>query len=239
MSSEFAIIREEFDAELVAIQGIIAPFADPRTVQPKARVAAVNAATLLLAATFEEFIREMATAYAKLIVGRCTAVADLPSKFLETAWRRSLNTLSNMPKDIKEAGVMRESALNAAETSFSNIMEFSRGDLTRDIFSELIHNENNMRVKEANSLFALSGLSNVCLLVCDKAPLLTHFSETEPGKANGQLQLELDDFMNRRNQIAHSISTMRSSGPDTLAKDCQMLDALGKALCETLEAITS
>jgi hypothetical protein len=47
----------------------------------------------------------------------------------------------------------------------------------------------------------------------------------------------LEEFFERRNGIAHSLNPARSSGPDQILKDIDLLEAFGKSLCETLEAL--
>ena len=52
---------------------------------PKLRIAAANSATLLVAATFEEFIREMAREYARAVVLGVEKFDKLPSDLVGTA----------------------------------------------------------------------------------------------------------------------------------------------------------
>ena len=237
MSSEFSVIREEFDEELEAIKAIIAAFSDSKIGSPKTRVAAVNSATLLLAATFEEFIREMARTYARAVVIGSNTFDQIPARIASTAWKRSMEALSRLRLDSKEKVGSREIAFTDAQSRFNVIYQFCQGDITQDIYSDLIHNENNMRPTEINGLFRVSDLKDVCRVICDKQILLDAFAETEPSKAHGQLVESLDAFFERRNQIAHSIAIMRSTGPDLIQKDIDILSRFGRALCETLEAV--
>ncbi|MDO8878382.1 MAG: HEPN domain-containing protein [Pseudolabrys sp.] len=237
MSSEFSVIREEFNEELDAIRAVISAFADPQIASPKARVAAINSATLLLAATFEEFVREMARTYARCVVRGSETFEKIPGKIAATAWTRSMEALARLQIDIKEKGASREAIVTDARARFNVVYEFCRGDLTQDIYADLIHNENNMRPQEINRLFKVSDLGNVCLAICNKTPLLDLFVETEQGKTHGHLLDSLEDFFERRNQVAHSIAIMRSSGPDLILKDIELLSNFGWALCETLEAV--
>jgi hypothetical protein len=72
LSSQFSIINEEFASDLAAIRILVHEFNDPGKSPPKVRIAAANSATLLLAATFEQFVREMARAYAQAVVAAAT-----------------------------------------------------------------------------------------------------------------------------------------------------------------------
>ena len=237
VSTDFAVIAEEFDNDLGAIRLLVNAFDDPQTSAPKARIAAANSSTLLLAATFEEFVREMARAYARAVVASSKSIEMLPSRLAHTAWRRTMETLARVQIGRTTKGFSAESVLLDAQTRFNVVSEFCKGDLSQDIYSDLIYNENNMRPSEINSLFRVSELRDVCCKVSDKEPLLRNFNESEPGKVHGQLLRGIEEFFGRRNGIAHSLNLARSSGPDQIIKDINMLSAFGWSLCETLEVL--
>ncbi|SDU24790.1 hypothetical protein SAMN05216296_2639 [Pseudomonas pohangensis] len=234
MTSSFEIITEEFFDDMEAIRSLVVTFSDQKK-PVKARIAAANSATLLVAATFEEFVREMAREYARAVVTSTESFEKLPRKLAATAWKRTMDGLSKVRFDSDQAAGA-ENVFGAAQTRFTVIHEFCKGDLTQDIYRELIHNDNNMRTSEVNSLFKVSGLDNVCQRLSDKQSILETFGETEPGKAHGKLVSGLEDFFERRNGIAHALNPGQSSGPDQIIKDLKMLECFGKALCETLDA---
>jgi len=235
VSTNFAIISEEFYEELHAIRLLVKAFDDPHKGSPRARVAAANSATLLLAATFEEYVREMARTYAKVVVAAATSFEKLPSKLANVAWRRTLEELACIRIDTKK-NISSENVFSEALVRFNVIYEFCKGDLSQDIYGELVHNQNNMRPGEINSLFKLSDLGDVCSKLADKKPLLDNFGEIDAGKAHGRLLVSLEEFIERRNKIAHSLSPAQSSGSDQILKDIDMLDAFAQSLCETLES---
>jgi hypothetical protein len=237
VSTNFTVIAEEFAEDLDAIRSLVNAFSDPHKSPPKPRIAAANSATLLLAATFEEFVREMARAYAKAVVTAADSFEKLPPRLARTAWRRTMEALGRTQIDTRSNFFLAESAFADALTKFNVIYEFCKGDLSQDIYKDLIHNDNNMRPGEINSLFSVSNLGDVCLKLADKKPLLENFCEAEAGKAHGRLLANLEEFFERRNGIAHSLNPARSSGSDQILKDIDMLDAFGKSLCETLEAL--
>ena len=236
MSTVFTPITEEFGRDMDAVRLLVSTFNDPQKSTPKARIAAVNSATLLLAATFEEFVREMARAYARTVVASARSVEDLPSSLADTAWRRTMERLARKQIDTRSKAIPAKEMLSDAQTQFNAVYEFCNGDLSRNIYEALVHNENNMRPNEINSLFKVSGLGDVCRKIADKEPLLENFGEAEAGKAHGRLMDSLNEFFNRRNNIAHSLNAAQSSGPDQILKDIDLLNAFGKSLCETLEA---
>lgn len=238
MSTSFAVITEEFSDDLDAIRFLVNAFKDPHANTPKARIAAANSATLLLAATFEEFVREMARAYARAVVAATNSFNRLPPKLAGTAWKRTMEKLARIQLDPRKTIVAADRVVSDALTRFTVVYEFCQGDLSQDIYAELVHNENNMRPGEINSLFKISNLTDVCFQLADKKPVLDVFGEPDRNKVHGRLLIGFEDFFERRNGIAHSLNPARSSAPDQILKDMDMLEAFAKALCETLENLS-
>jgi hypothetical protein len=234
MAALFDAITDELVQDLDAIRSLVATFSDAKQ-PPKLRIAAANSATLLVAATFEEFVREMAREYARAVVSGVEKFDKLPSDLVGTAWKRTMDGLGKIKFDMKQG--QGGDVFVAAQARFSVIYEFCRGDLSKDIYRELIHNENNMRPREINGLFKVSGLSDVCTKCSDKQPLLDLFGETEPGKAHGKTLTSIEDFFERRNNIAHALKLGQSSSPEQINTDIDMLEGFAKALGQTLAAV--
>lgn len=232
--SVFEIIREDFAAELGAIRELVQTF-DGGGKLAKTRLAAANSATLLVAATFEEFVREMAREHARAVVARVSSFDRLPNKLVSTAWKRSMESLARVRFDVDQPA--REGLMVDTQVRFSVVYEFVKGDLTKDIYRDLIHNENNMRPGELNAMFTVAGLSNICLKVCDKPAILIFFGESEAGKAHGKLIAALEEFFERRNSIAHSLNAGQSNGPEQIFNDLDMLLAFSEAMSRTLDAL--
>lgn len=235
MASAFSPISDDFRSDLQAISELI----DVVRVNgntAKSRVASVNSSTLLLAATFEEFIREMGRQYAREIVERATSVDQLPRKLAATAWKRTLEGLARAKLDTGGTPESFDVIARDARQSFDRVCGFVGGDISQDIYHALIHNEYNMRPKQLNEVFSVCGLSDVCRALSDKQPLLEFFDETEAGKTHGQFVTWLNDFMERRNDIAHSLNPGNSLGPTQLLKDIGFLEATALSLSETLAA---
>lgn len=235
MATVFSAVLADYEEELDAIRILVQASADPALGKPRARVAGANAAVLLLAATFEEFIRQLARAYAKAVVDACESYERLPAKLATVAWRRTLEAIARLRLDPQISNFSREGMFADALTRFTTVYEFCKGDLSQDIYQELIHNENNMRPQEINGLFNLSGLKNICMLASSSQDLMNFVNEVEPGKANARVVELIEDFFERRNQIAHSINAMRSSGPDQINKDINFLCSFGKGIVAALE----
>src|SRR3546814_106825 len=168
------------------IRSLVNAFNDPHKSAPKARIVAANSATLLLAATFEEFVREMARAFARAVVTASDSFERLPPKLAATAWRRTMETLARLRIDTRSKVFSAESVFSDALTRFNVVYGFCKGDLSQDIYNELIYNENNMRPGEINSLFKVSDLVDVCSKLADQRPLLENLGEVAAGQAHGR-----------------------------------------------------
>lgn len=236
MATVFSVVLEDYEEELEAIRALVQASADPALGRPRARIAGANAAILLLAATFEEFVRQLARAYAKAVVDASGSYERLPPKLAAIAWRRTLEAIARIRLDPQVSNFSREGVFVDALTRFTTVYEFCKGDLSQDIYGELIHNENNMRPQEINYLFKLSGLKNACLLASSSPELMSFLNESEPNKAHTRFIERLEDFFERRNQVAHSINAMRSSGPGQINEDINLLATFGKAIAGALEA---
>ena len=235
MSTEFTAITEEFDGDLEAIRLLVNTFNSPIGAAPKTRVAAANSSVLLLAATFEEFIREMARAYARAVVDTTDSFNNLPKRMGQTAWRRTMMSLARIPINANTTTAQ----ISEARNQFAAVYKFCTGDLSQDVYNELIYNENNMRAGEINDLFKVSGLKNVCKMIACTQPLRKVFGESTANLVHGMLVKKLFQFFRRRNLIAHSLNAVQSIGPDEVLKDIDMFSEFAKALCETLETQVS
>lgn len=98
MTTTFDVISDDFLSDLEAISDLVSLVANGGGTS-KSRVASINSATLLLAATFEELVREMCRQYAREVVSRTPSVVDLPRKLTATAWKRSLEELARAKID--------------------------------------------------------------------------------------------------------------------------------------------
>lgn len=236
MSTRFSVILDDFDAALVPLREIVQS-GQAAGASARARVSSVHASTLLLAATFEEFVREMAKEYAVQVVSSAISVSDLPDLLLETAWKRTFDRFArNRFVDRSKRKSLENSAMQARQ-AVEALCAFIEGDIGQNIFEHLIHNENNMRVNEINGLFKLSGLSNVCKEACKHVELKTFFGTDDQDKTHGEFINSLEMFFDRRNRIAHSLNSASSSSPADILKDVELLSGFSKSLCRTLEEV--
>lgn len=233
MTTVFSAISDEFLADLAAITELISVAQAPRN-SARSRIASVNSSTLLLAARFEEFIRELGRQYARETVSRCVESSQIPRRLTATAWKRTLEGLARAKIDTGGTPEPTEVISRQARSSFEAVCSFLEGDTTQDIYASLIHNENNMRPNQLNAVFSICDLKDVCSKISEGPDLSSYFDEEDSGKVHGMLLIRLNDFMEKRNDIAHSLNPGSSSVPDNLLEDVAFFKALALSLAETL-----
>ncbi len=231
----FSIIVEDFDEELKSLRELV-EIGTVKSASAKTRVAAVHATTLMLAAAFAEFVQEMAREYAMQIVHSACNLSDLPDAILETAWKRTFQDLVRS----KASGSSKREWLGLAakrtRPTIDALCAFIEGDITRYCFAHLIRSDRNMRVIEINKLFKVSGLADICSKSCEQTSLREFFQQEDVGKSCSEFHAALEHFVNRRNEVAHSLNATISSAPDVVSRDIEMFRAFSKDLGTTLEA---
>jgi hypothetical protein len=98
----------------------------------------------------------------------------------------------------------------------------------------LVHNENNMRPSQLNSIFSICDLKDVCSKISKRPDLSDYCDEEDFGKVHGMLLTRLNDFMEMQNNIAHSLNLGSSPQPNSLLDDILFFKALALSLSETL-----
>lgn len=201
----------------------------------KVKVAAANSATLLVAARFEEFVRQMAREYARIVVTTAENFDKVPKDIKSTIWKRTLASLAKSAPDKSDDVV---TFFAQASMKFSTVLDFCKGDYSRDIYLDLIHNETNMRPNQINELFKISGLSDVCAKCASTNVFMDHYLETEPGRANEKIREDINEFFKRRNDIAHALRPSSATGETIINEDIKLFRAFGVSLCEVLNSKT-
>jgi hypothetical protein len=233
VATSYDLIAEDFLSDLTALSNLVQA-AHSSGSSAKARVASVNSATLLLAATFEEFIRQLGRQFARDVVSRTSDPKKLPKKLTATAWKRTLENLARAKIDTGGTPLSLEHISAESRAKFDAVWAFLGGDVSQNIYDSLIHNENNMRPSEINAVFSICDLSNICFKICDHEKMKDHFGEEDSGKVHGRFLTSLNDFMEMRNDIAHSLNAGSSAGPDRFYGYVSTFQAIAVALAERL-----
>jgi len=192
---------------------------------PRVRIAVVHATTLLLSATFEEFVRQMAKEYAMQIVkgGR-----SLSGEILESVWKQTFRELVHKAPGGKPDEQKVREKINA-------LFAFINGDTNQDIYAYWIKNERGMGVNEINRLFNSIGIPNICCEICKQSTLSSLFELKEQGRTHGKFVSDLNAFFERRNGIAHSLGSAQSIAPEMVKNDVDMFRAFSGDLTLALE----
>lgn len=229
MPSEFEENFDHFASELGALSELASMSGAAGATSARARIAAGNGATLLLAATFEDFIREQVKSVFQHKLSTGGGLADFPDKLVSVVWRRSLETLARSSFD----DLLTDSS--AAISHIESVTAFCfRGELTDAVSDALAHNDVNMRPSEIGRLFNQIGLKSIIAETCANDELIGLFGAGSAGKTTAEVETFLEDFFRRRNAIAHSLGKGSSSGPVGISRDIELIGGFGKALTATL-----
>lgn len=232
METAFALIFEEFSDELNALASmVVTPKESDGHSQPaKARIAAGNAATLLLAAVFEEYVRQLVKAAFREKSNCVKGIQDFPKDIAAKVWRLALEMLARVDMEDVEANPQDYEARLAAIVAFS-----LRKDINSDVSEALAHNENNMRPEQLARLFNQIGVKKIIQKSCEDQDMLDYLGSDNTDQARDYLVAKLNDFFKRRNYIAHAIQLNSSSGSAQLDNDIQLFLTFGRALQRALD----
>jgi hypothetical protein len=230
-AGELSALHDEFLGELKGIREFANPVSDDsaKALSARARVAAANGATLLLAALYEECVRQMVRA--SFNFRRVTAAGRLsfPEKLPSIIWRRSLELLARKQLD----DLVRDGS--QVDLQLKDIVSFCiKGDLAADVSNAVSHNENNMRPEEMGRLFNQIGIQGIVTKLGECPDVQTYFGLDNPEKTAESTRSALEDFFRRRNEIAHAIQIGASDGPVSLAKDVEFFEIVSGGLVYVL-----
>ncbi len=234
MVSQFQAVADEFCTEVKVIQDLVHSFETTR-VQPRLRTAASNSAMLLLAATFEDFVRNMADQVARAAVVQAGEVTNVPVRMLRTVWKRTFESIARIeiPQNTRTQDIRQ--VVSEAEGRSAAVFAFLRGKTDRDIYADLVQNDVNMRASEINRLFSMSGVSNVCMLVSQQQRVIDHFKADRADETSQDLVRFIDRFIEQRNSVAHALTSSQSVGASDVSKYSETFCIFAASLCTVLE----
>lgn len=233
LNGEILAICEEFNAELVGLLDFaqIGKSGSDASLSPRARIAAANGATLLLAALYEECIRQLVKSVFNQRKAKAAGIKDFPETLTAAVWKRSFEKISRRPFDEVKA------SFSSMNTEIRSIMSFClKGDLDSDVSSVIAHNDNNMRPDEMAKLFKQIGISSVVSKIGACESMKKFFAMENSNKCAEEVRSNIEDFFRRRNEIAHAIQVSSSMGPSEIAKDVDLFKAVTSSLAEILSA---
>lgn len=233
LNGEIQAICDEFHEELEGLLDFaqIGKPASETSLSPRARIAAANGATLLLAALYEECIRQLVKSTFNQRRESVKDIGDFPDKLAASVWKRSFEKLARRSfNDI-------QGTYSVTNGEIRKILDFClKGDLRSDVSSFIAHNENNMRPDEMASLFKQIGVLNLIgkLGLCKDLQKFTGLENQN--HCSEKIKSDIEDFFRRRNEIAHAIQMASSIGPSEIAKDVTLFKAVTSSLVRILSA---
>ncbi len=235
MPSELEVIAGDFTREMQVIENLVTRVSG---VQEEAgpqdasvRVAASNASMLLLAASFEEFIRELAKEFCIRLIRSAASFGDLPGEMASAAWERCLQILRGLRYGKPDFDSLSATASIRVLDGFC-----LRQEVGADV-SELIgYNQNNMRIKEINDIFRRVGISDVCGCVGRRDPIIEFFGAASGNVAHAKFVSHIEEFYETRNEIAHSIGSLRMSGSVQISRHLDFFRCTASAFAAELSS---
>ena len=192
------------------------------------RTSSARAAILLLAAVYEEYVRQMAGEHA-------LCVADSPrSKGLKRkAWKTTFDELARFNPFVG-SNELTESVKSESVEKIESLFAFMSGSFHSELLPNAIRNERNMRPTQLNQIFKLSGIEDISREICDRHCLIQYLNADNPDIAHGLFLERQKRFFDQRNEIAHSPVPQRSVAVDVVEGHVALLGMTSRALTETL-----
>ncbi|PBB22815.1 MULTISPECIES: HEPN domain-containing protein [Mesorhizobium] len=160
------------------------------------------AAIVLLAAHFEEYVRQQVEEYAKsVIVEYAFLKSEFKDKLIDTYWRSGSGKLSRIkPKGFPGWAGLAEPVLHA-------LIDYPIGTNMLSFQAKLVsEHENNMRFDTMAELCGRVGITKLGELMHKSKPLRDALNTPSKDQFNITLQRRVSEFYELRNGIVHSIS---------------------------------
>lgn len=227
MPTAIEAITDDFRRELATIRDLLNVISQlpPETARRTGvRLASANASMLLLAASFEEYVREAAKDHAEYLIQNATA-AGLPPALLGAIWERALFLLRG--QKFGKQGFDQEGAISQLTALRSFCLEL-RPD--RRVAAMIGYNANNMTVKEFNDVFKRLGLDDYLAQLSISQHLADLTKSESAVETRDRLAATWKDFYEERNQIAHSIGAYNTTGVGDIIRYIAMFEAVAEAV---------
>lgn len=227
MAPKYLTITEDFSAELEAIRTMVRELNSPSATRG-VRTSSARAAILLLAAVYEEYVRQMAGEHA-------LCVADSPGTkgLRRKAWKISFDELARFNPFVG-SNELAESVKSESMEKIESLFAFMSGNFHSELLPNAIRNERNMRPTQLNQIFKLSGIDDISREICDRQCLIRYLNADNPDIAHGLFLKRQKRFFDQRNEIAHSPAPQSSVAVDVVESHVALLGMTSRALTETL-----
>jgi len=230
--SDFSLNFDDFSSELDALSEVVVGRAEgvSSSLSPKARISAGNAATLMLAAIYEEYIRQQVMSAFKEKCLRVNGHGEFPKALAGKVWKKALDSMART-----QFSRVEERA-REMEDNIRHILNFTlKKDLASDVAKTVAHNVNNMRPQQMAELFKDIGISEIINKSCRDPKLKSLIGAPKRAELVSIVTLRVDAFFQRRNDVAHALHAGRSSGPGEILQDIELFRLFGQGLATALD----
>lgn len=228
MFPKFDSITRDFRDDLDSIRVMVSNLNLPST-QPRVRIKSTQSAILLIAADYEEYVRQMAHAHARTVAASASATKRLK----EEAWRSTFRKLSQT-RIFNGGNEFRAQAKIDSEATIKSLFSFMTGEFDTDILHLAIRNQQNMKPSELNAMFKLSGVDNIANKICELDCLIQYFNADDSRMAHSLFVNRQNEFFLQRNNIAHSRAAVSSVSAEAVESHIELFDATAQAMTEYL-----
>lgn len=187
---------------------------------------------VLIAAHFEECIRQQVEEYAKALVTNYNDIEDgLQIKIIDAYWKSGLSKLSRLrPKD-------DPAWASLASTSLKSFIKYPvAGDVNHLVASWLCDHENNMRFDTVQLLTGRVGIKDLSGKLFKHSELKAISGTVKSADFSVSVRVKLKEFYDLRNGLVHSISQNSGVGRTIFAQWADFLLAFSDAFASAMAA---
>jgi hypothetical protein len=201
-------------------------------IPPDGKNTMAASAVVLLAAHFEEYIRQQVEEYAKGVVQEYAHLDEtFKTKLISTYWRAGTGKISRIyPKgDLSWIG--------PAKTMLEGLIAYPvGGDINSFVAAMLCEHENNMRWDTITELSARVGVNKLSDRMFKSARLKSNLGTVRKDQFASDVRDKLSEFYDLRNGLVHSISQNIGIGFTVFSGWAEFLTVFADAFAEGLVA---
>ncbi|MCF1444645.1 HEPN domain-containing protein [Ralstonia nicotianae] len=232
--ADFDLALRDFQRQtsvLVALLSIVGATGDQLqspTLPPGGQNTMTAAAIVLLAAHFEEYIRQQVQEYASNMVQEYEHLTEIErERFTDAYWRGGTGRLSR----IRPKG--DPLWMGGAERHLRSLIAFPIGGNTTEFSPPLVsEHENNMRWDTIAELAGRIGLRKLGETMFSNGDLRSNVGAGGKNDFEQAIQRRLNEFYHRRNEIVHSIAQTAGIGASVFTQWVEFLLLIAHAFAQ-------
>lgn len=202
---------------------------ETKEIRPLQRAGSGLGSYLLIYFAFEDCIRQMSSAYCRYFIERHILVNRYPYTMAASYWKKSVSLLSEF-NEIKSRTKSLQTKIIMDDLS---AFIFDQ-DLTKADNDRLTYHERNLRPSEINSIFKRYGIENIIRECCSNITIQNYAAETDEDRTYQSICSELNEIVERRNEIVHRIDFSRFPASGEVSAASGFLHLLAQVMAEKL-----